>query len=435
MTKDGAIPESSGNGKPVLHPVYSVTNILLKVRMLDSVKITYSSWVKLFSLHAKGYKVSHHIDGTRPPAKTDPTYAEWCEIDAHVLQWIYGSISEDLLIRIFETESTAHEAWLRLKNHFQNNKGARAAALEHEFTNMSLVKCSSLDEYCQKLKDIGSQLTDVGSTVDDQRLVLQMVHGLPKEYDTVGAYINQTLPTFENARGMLQLEEHMQQRPDSAPATALVAPAAPPPTQSNWGDGSASGSINSSYRNNNTGQKKSNYKGKGKGGGWNNNQRGGGNSGGGRGAPQQTWVAAGPPQMWPMQWSIPPCPYPTQQGWLNPWQPTLRGMQQQQQVRFQTFQLPGQPYIASDALEPTQMGQAFQAMTLYQPEDNSFYMDTGASSHLTSDSGMLSPPFHKSSIKSIYVGNGKSIPVHGSGNATITTPTREFAFKNLLYTP
>ncbi|KAK9666620.1 hypothetical protein RND81_14G198600 [Saponaria officinalis] len=132
MAKDD---QSAGNSsKPALHPVYSVTNILNKVRMLDGVKITFSSWVKLFTLHVRSYKVSHHIDDTRPPAKADPKYAEWCEIDAHVLQWIYESISEDLLVR-------------------------------HEFTNMSLTKCSSLDEYCQKLKDDGSQLTDVGSAV------------------------------------------------------------------------------------------------------------------------------------------------------------------------------------------------------------------------------------------------------------------------------
>ncbi|XP_074303819.1 uncharacterized protein LOC141638314 [Silene latifolia] len=171
MTKDGDDVTSSGGhgGKPALHPVYSVTNIFNKVRMLDGVKITCSAWVKLFTLHAKGYKVSHHIDGTRPPTAADPKYAEWCEIDAHVLQWIYGSISEDLLLRVLETNSTAYEAWTRIKNHFLNNKGARAAALEHEFTNMMLSKCSSLDEYCQKLKDIGNQLTDVGSAVDDQR--------------------------------------------------------------------------------------------------------------------------------------------------------------------------------------------------------------------------------------------------------------------------
>ncbi|XP_074297155.1 uncharacterized protein LOC141627842 [Silene latifolia] len=163
MTNTESSTTHGATGKPNLHPDYSVTNILNKVRMLDGVKVSYSAWVKLFTLHARGYKVLHHIDGTNPPPETDASYASWCEIDAHVLQWIYGSVSDELLLRILEADSTAHEAWLRLKNHFHNNKGSRAAALEHEFTHMSLEKASSLDDYCQRLKDIATQLNDVGS--------------------------------------------------------------------------------------------------------------------------------------------------------------------------------------------------------------------------------------------------------------------------------
>ncbi|XP_074284315.1 uncharacterized protein LOC141608867 [Silene latifolia] len=154
--------------QPKLHPVYSVTNIQNKVRVLDGVKVPYSSWVKLFKLHARGYKVLHHIDGTRKPAETDSTYEEWCEIDAHVLQWIYGTLNDDLLSRVLEEESTAYEAWIRVKNIFTNNKGARAAALESEFSSLKLESMSSLEAYCQRLKEIADQLKDVDAAVKDQ---------------------------------------------------------------------------------------------------------------------------------------------------------------------------------------------------------------------------------------------------------------------------
>ncbi|XP_074315643.1 uncharacterized protein LOC141651848 [Silene latifolia] len=130
---------------PKLHPVYSVTNIQHNVRVLDGVKVSYSSWVKIFKLHARGYKVLHHIDGTRKPAETDATYEEWCEIDSHVLQWIYGTLNDDLLSRVLEDESTAYEAWIRVKNIFTNNKGARAAALEAEFSSLKLESMPSLE--------------------------------------------------------------------------------------------------------------------------------------------------------------------------------------------------------------------------------------------------------------------------------------------------
>ncbi|XP_076886284.1 uncharacterized protein LOC143536099 [Bidens hawaiensis] len=97
-----------------LHPVYTVTNIQNKVHVLDGKTFTYSSWVKLFKLHAKGYKVMSHINGTDPPAATDPAFAAWSEIDAIVLQWIYGTLHVDILNRVLEAESTAYEAWQRL---------------------------------------------------------------------------------------------------------------------------------------------------------------------------------------------------------------------------------------------------------------------------------------------------------------------------------
>ena len=45
----------------------------------------------------------------------------------------------------------------------------------------------SLEAYCQKLKELGSQLKDLDCSVNDQRLVLQLVKGLPAEYYTVGS--------------------------------------------------------------------------------------------------------------------------------------------------------------------------------------------------------------------------------------------------------
>ncbi|XP_074293629.1 uncharacterized protein LOC141620730 [Silene latifolia] len=146
--------EKSENQKSSLHPVYTVTNIQNKVRVLDGVKVSYSLWVDLFTLHARGYKVLHHIDGTAPPAKSDSLYDSWTEVDAIVLQWIYGTLSDDLLPRVLKRDSTAREAWTRVENIFLNNKGARAASLEHEFVNIKLGKFPNFDSYCQRLKDL-----------------------------------------------------------------------------------------------------------------------------------------------------------------------------------------------------------------------------------------------------------------------------------------
>lgn len=94
-----------------LHPVYIVTNIQNKIRTLDGTKVNYSSWVKLFKLHDRGYKVLHHIDGTVAPAKTEATYEAWQEIDSIVLQWIYGTLSDEILVRVLDTDTTTYDIW------------------------------------------------------------------------------------------------------------------------------------------------------------------------------------------------------------------------------------------------------------------------------------------------------------------------------------
>ncbi|KAL9241111.1 hypothetical protein vseg_015259 [Gypsophila vaccaria] len=233
-----ATDENTTITKPSLHPVYTVHNIQHKVCVLDGTKVSYASWVHLLKLHARGYKVLHHIDGTEPPAKTDPDYNEWCEIDSHVLQWIYGTLSDDLLARVLTGTSTAYAAWSRVKNIFVNNKGARAASLEHEFTNLKLESLPSLEAYCQRLRELAGQLSDVDAPVTEQRLVIQLLRGLPSSYDTVASYINQALPDFETARNMLELERHRQSSCEEHP-TALVTPHSPQNNTTSWSASSA----------------------------------------------------------------------------------------------------------------------------------------------------------------------------------------------------
>ncbi|KAI3718260.1 hypothetical protein L6452_19124 [Arctium lappa] len=182
-----------------LHPVYTVTNIQHKVRVLDDVKVSFSSWVKLFMLHAKGYDVINHIDGSPTPSETTPEYSSCAKIDAVVLQWIYGTLTDDLPVRVLTDESTAYEAWKRVKKLFLNNKGPRAAAVQHELTNLTLAAMPSLEAYCQRIRDLVDQLAAVDCPVNDTQHILHLVHGLPREYDTIATILNQTLSAWEKA--------------------------------------------------------------------------------------------------------------------------------------------------------------------------------------------------------------------------------------------
>lgn len=78
----------------------------------------------------------------------------------------------------------------------------------------------------------------------------------------------------------------------------------------------------------------------------------------------------------------------------------------------------------STPLQPTQdFAEAFNTMMLMEPSFGGWYMDSGATSHLTSSSGMLHSVDNLNTENSITVGNGSSIPVIKSGSSSLFTPT------------
>ncbi|XP_076913350.1 uncharacterized protein LOC143571939 [Bidens hawaiensis] len=362
-----------------LHPVYTITDITRKVRVLDGVKVSYSSWVKLFQLHARGYKVMNHIDGTRAPAKEDPTYASWSEIDAIVLQWIYGTLLDDLL------------------------------------------------------------LNDVDHPVGDQRLVLKLVRGLLIEYDTVGAYINQSLPSWETACSMLQLEYQRQTARENHSAPTAFAAMSNEPQKNDQPIHRRRGSnrpTNTRRPHQQTQPTTSSNRGR--------TPRTNTNPSGSNQFPHWAALPAknNTPPNW-AYWAPPPYLFPTQQGWVQPWINSP--------LNWNHFQAPGSsgskqqtnPLATSsaqahldefDPLQPTQIGEALQAMNINN-EDAPWFMDSGASDHLTSDQGKITNPMSFCPIGSIFVGNGARMPVLGSGHNPLPYQNRPLHLKDVLYTP
>nr|XP_043625616.1 uncharacterized protein LOC122597045 [Erigeron canadensis] len=106
----------------------------------------YNNWVALFKVQCISCKVSNHIT---PPATTDsssfsalPT-DQWLHLDAIILQWIYSTISTDLLATILDPENTAATAWSALKKLFVDNKSTRAVNLQQAETLPTFSKARS----------------------------------------------------------------------------------------------------------------------------------------------------------------------------------------------------------------------------------------------------------------------------------------------------
>ncbi|XP_006574124.1 uncharacterized protein LOC114367486 [Glycine soja] len=138
----------------------------------------------------------HHLTkkGKEKVPTTDDEKELWLTLDAMVLQWIYATISSDLLHKILEPDSMAMEAWNRLCELFQDNKNACVIALEREFSHTNMKDFLNASVYCQRIKELLDQLKNVGASVLNNRLILQMVAGLIEAYQGVGTLIRQSNP-------------------------------------------------------------------------------------------------------------------------------------------------------------------------------------------------------------------------------------------------
>ena len=231
----------------------------------------------------------HIVPPTEESARTayldaksaDPAMWRW--LDAAILQWIYGTISSDLLLAILKRDDTAEGAWKRLEALFQDNKASRATHLEEDFTNAAFEDHHSIDTYCNYLQSLADRLADVDAPVSNGRLVLRLTVSLPEAYSgTVDFIQNQEpLPPFESCRSRLKMAERtikarLSRESGGSGTRTAAAMVAASSTES-------CAPKRGNKTNNNKGRHNNQNKGKGKG---NNLQQGG--PGGGQPNPQQS---------------------------------------------------------------------------------------------------------------------------------------------------
>ncbi|XP_057532887.1 uncharacterized protein LOC130810775 [Amaranthus tricolor] len=385
---------SASKSSHSFHPALAVSNIKTHVPItLEMENIQYANWAELFKVHCRSHRVLHHIIKPKNPDGTDKEpdddHDMWDTLDAAVVQWIYSTISTDLLNTVIEADVSAMTLWNRLRDLFQDNENSRAVALDHEFNNTYLRDFPSVSAYCQHLKTLADQLKNVGAPVSNNRLVLRMVAGLTSAYQGVASVIRhkKVLPPFYEVRSMLALEEASMKGVTAGGDEAMVAAAKDTNDSSDYGaqrpdyDGHIKLPRNRNNKSRNNGHGgRINSGGYGpRTGGRGNRGNSGGNGGsrgghaGGHGS-QHQWQ-----QWWSLMqrfpWAMPPCPYPTQ-----PWgrqhglgQSGILGPKPQQQ----------QAHVADSQWTPTAIESAMHTMTL-SPPDSNWYMDTGATSHMTS---------------------------------------------------
>lgn len=247
-----------------------------------------------------------------------------------------------------------------------------------------------------------------------------MLNGLNEKFDHIINVIKhqKLFPTFEEAKNMLEMEEtrlkkphktHINHSDHSSSSTALVA------TQQ---DNKRMDDQQPKHTTRNSNRGRRGQRGRGR---YNNNYH-----------PRPQYANWGPPPPWwtaqysnwqpqpQQQWpNISPAGYNNRANYVRP--PNTN----QQEAHF----------AQGNFYQPTkEFAEAFNTVTLNEPSPN-WYMDSGASSHLASTSGILHSVVNLNTGNSVLVGNGNSIPITSSGKSLISSNSRPLSLNNVLVTP
>ena len=417
--------------------VQNIKNLIPIVLDLNS--SNYSKWRGYVLLILGRFALKDHVlsDAARPD---DPA---WARMDCVVVSWLFNTISADLLDVVHEPDGlSARAAWLGIEQQFLNNRESRAMLLDAEFRTLTQ-GALSIDDFCRKMKGMADALADLGEPVPDRTLVLNVLRGLNERFQFMAQLVTRQrpFPSFTDVRADLRLAE-LNMTPSSAAPSALVtsaprktnaptqasAPVLPRPPQ-------AAGATGGASPPNNRGRRR-------RGG------RGQGNSSGSGSSPAPPGSTQGstpwPSFLNPWTGSIHMWPGSTPGGQRGP--PPHVGSSPHQAMAVgapPTFYppAPGAYYAAPPQApppawspwNPESLANAFSTVSLTPPPNPSeWVIDSGASSHIAANPGMVTMSPTSSFPSSIVVGNGATLPVVGSGYSTLPGP---FRLNNVLVAP
>ncbi|XP_076909898.1 uncharacterized protein LOC143567334 [Bidens hawaiensis] len=320
---------------------------------------------------------------------------------------------------------------LRIKRIYGANSGHRG------FGSINLAETRkavpySVDDYCKQLKNLANQLADVDQQITKERLVLQLVRGLSKEFDTTASLINSQAAYWDTSKYMLNDEVIRQDARQQQSSTVLATTVASPPQQpaDNNNQYQQPRDPSTQYT-----QSSIQYRGRGRGRG-NQASRGKGSRGRGYRGNNANWAFQNsmgqqyyPQWAW---WNTPPCPYPTQPNWQPNTPPPLGPPPSANYTGYPAPATYGPP--GYNALCPSDLSAAMNNVNLTYT-DPTPHMDTGAERHVTDNQGMIHHPDLFPVNTKLLVGNGQYLPIEGSGTGYLPIHNRTYILPNILYSP
>lgn len=111
----------------------------------------------------------------------NPTYSEWLQLDQYLQSCIFATISETILPHVIHLEH-AREVWIALERKFTTVSRSNILQLKNQL--QSIKKASlTMRDYLQQIKKISDTLAAVSAPIEEEDLILFTLGGLPTEYN------------------------------------------------------------------------------------------------------------------------------------------------------------------------------------------------------------------------------------------------------------
>ena len=373
---------------------------------LVSIKLSTSNfllWKSQMLPLIRSLGLEHHITSTSKPddeitdssgTKTkNPNAEQWILNDGLLTSWLLANMKEETLSMILGGD-TAHYIWSSLHEQLLPNTEDGEAQLKdslYAITKGSL----SLDEYIRKFKELCDKLSAIGKSLSDVDKVFQISKGLGNKYKEfrIAVLSKPPYPSFNQFIMSLQNFEQV-----------YLAEEKPPIDQN---------------------QAFFSFRGKGR------NMRGG--RGNFRGRASHNYYQSRPNKSHNFQASNSRFPPNSNTNWKAP----------PKQQNKEACQICGRTnhiatkcyhrYEYSNVEESSQ--EALTSLYLNDDNDQNFYVNSGASTHMTNQGGNfknLKPYF---GTDKVFVGNGQALPISHKGKNFLKTTQGKLHLNNTLVVP
>ncbi|KAJ4711692.1 Retrovirus-related Pol polyprotein from transposon TNT 1-94 [Melia azedarach] len=147
----------------------------------------------------------------------NPEYLLWQKQDQMLMSWLLSSMSEGVLGIVLECK-TSLDLWSALQKYFMAQTTARTMQLRSEIHNTKK-ESMPMNEYYLKMKSLVEDLRCAGNHVTDGELILFLMEGLGSEYDPVVVNITsrpEKIPLQEVYSMLISHERRVEKNQSSA---------------------------------------------------------------------------------------------------------------------------------------------------------------------------------------------------------------------------